>query len=103
MRSLIEAVLLSAIVALAWEKPISERVGDVIPALASNGPVTQPVRATPVAANSFGLWMWDENRKSVLDRPAYSQTAAFTNHVYYADNHGRRFWVDAQGKRHYEE
>ena len=104
MRSLLEIVLLGAVVALAWEKPISERVGEVIPALADKKPAVAAMRAMPVLAAApaetpSGAWMWDPNRRSVLDRPAYDpkQRAAWA-----ADEYGRHYWIDGEGKRHYE-
>ena len=100
MRSLLEIVLLGAVVALAWEKSISERVGEVVPALASNEPAVAANRATPVAAtNTSGAWMWDPNRRSALDRPAYDPKE---RQPWTVDHYGRRYWVDAAGKRHYE-
>ena len=100
MRSVIEIVILGAVVALAWEKSISERVGEVIPALAAKEEASGlPRRARPVAANANGAWMWDSNRRSVLDRPAYDPKE---RQSWTADNYGRRYRVDAQGKRHYE-
>jgi hypothetical protein len=43
--------------------------------------------------------MWDPNRRSALDHPAYD---AKERHPLTIDNYGRRYWADAQGKRHYE-
>ena len=92
--------------ALAWEKSISQRVGEAIPAfqpaLAAKSATRAPVlRAQPVAATASqnGAWMWDPNRRSVLDRPAYDPKE---RHAWTVDNYGRRYWVDAQGVRHYE-
>ena len=100
MRSLLEIVLLGAVVAVAWEKSLSERVGEVIPALAPEQAKSAPSkRAIPIAANSSGAWMWDPERRSPLDRPAYDPKE---RHQWTVDDYGRRYWADAQGKRHYE-
>ena len=100
MRSVIEIVILGAVVALAWEKSISERVGEVMPALATAQPLLAAKRATPVSAtNTSGAWMWDPNRRSVLDRPAYDSKE---RQSWMADEYGRRYRLDAQGARHYE-
>ena len=100
MRSVIEIAILGAVVALGWEKSISERVGEAIPAFASTQPKVAAKRATPVAAaQTSGAWMWDPNRRSVLDRPAYDPKE---RQPWTVDQYGRRYWVDAQGARHYE-
>lgn len=100
MRSVIEIAILGAVVALAWEKSISQRVGEVIPAFASKQAQVAAKGATPVAATSTsGAWMWDPTRRSVLDRPAYD---AKERQSWTVDNYGRRYWVDTDGKRHYE-
>lgn len=100
MRSLIGIAVLGAVIALAWEKPIGERVGEVIPAFASKQPPVAAKRATPAAAtNSSGAWMWDPNRRTALDRPAYD---AKERPPLLTDHAGRKYWVDERGKRHYE-
>ena len=100
MRSVVELAILAAVIALAWEKSISQRVGEVIPAFASEQPRAMAKRATPVSAsNTSGAWMWDPNRRSVLDRPAYDPKE---RQSWTVDNYGRRYWVAAQGARHYE-
>ena len=107
MRSLIEVVLLGAVVALAWDKSFSERVGDALPAsrsslaakysLPSVLPHAQQVSATASTARS-GAWMWDPNRRTALDRPAYNDSR-----TYYVDEYGRRYWFDARGQRQQDE
>ena len=100
MRSAIEIVVLGAVVAFAWEKSISERVGEVIPALSSGQPLLAAKRATlGSATNTSGAWMWDPNRRSVLDRPAYDPKE---RQSWMADEYGRRYRLDAQGARQYE-
>lgn len=100
MRSLIEIVIVGALVALAWDKSISERIGEVVPALTAKQSSRVAMRATPVAgASPSGAWMWDPNRRTALDRPAYDSRQR--NDVT-ADEQGRRYWLDAQGRRQYE-
>lgn len=100
MRFLLELVLLGALVALAWEKSIRERVAEVFPAVAvvqKAGPVK---RAAPAAAsNTSGAWMWDPNRRTTLDRPAYDSRERPGWEV---DEHGRRYRIDVRGRRQYE-
>ena len=112
MRSLLELVLLGAIIALSWEKSLSERVGDVIPGFVARdrAPVlmgghtarARAVSGSP-AESQPGAWMWDANRRSTLDRPAYNDSRTFTGHIYYIDDHGRKYRLDGSGKRHYDQ
>ncbi len=79
-----------------------DRVGELIPALASAQPAVAAKRATPVSAtnsSTSGAWMWDPNRRTALDRPAYESKE---RQSWTADEYGRRYRVDAQGVRHYE-
>ena len=104
MRLLIEVVLLSLVVALAWEKSISERVGEVIPALATKQRASAaPRRAQPVASNTSGAWMWDRNRRTALDRPAYNKTGPSNGETVLVDEYGRKYRLDAEGRRTYED
>lgn len=75
MRLLIEIVLAAAIIALAWEKSLEEHarqipwLGDKIAASQKPTKVTKtPPAPTPAA------WMWDANRRSVLDTPPPKST-----------------------------
>lgn len=117
MRALLNVLLLVgliSVIALTWDKPLRERVGEIplVGPYVSNSAAgdRQSPRATRVSGRaaepaappqSNGGWMWDPNHKTSLDRPAYNPTHAFTNHVYYVDNNGAKYWVDAQGQRHY--
>jgi hypothetical protein len=89
MRLLAEIVLIAAIVAVAWDKPLHEWVGDVVPMLAKQSAgderslsnatrVRRPLPATaaaqPSPTISNGSWMWDKNRKgATLEAPAHGQ------------------------------
>jgi hypothetical protein len=73
MRLLLELVIAAAIIALAWEKSLSERVSElpwfthkVSKTESHSQSSTLDSRPAPSAP---GAWMWDRNRKSVLDTP----------------------------------
>lgn len=123
MRTIIEAVIAIALIAAAWEKPYREHLGEVIPALVpqtlsahakparpslisrdAHAPRSFPAEvmaAAPTAAPQHsGDWMW---RPTALDHPGQSATpATFSKHIYYSDEKGAKYWLDAQGNRHYE-
>ena len=104
---------LISVIALTWDKPLRQRLSE-IPVVGqyvsidreTGRPRTTRVvsqirsQATPPPPN--GAWMFDPNHKTVLDRPSYNQTHTFTNHVYYVDSNGAKYWLDGQGQRHYE-
>ena len=97
MRFFCEIAVVAALLGAAWQKPLSERVS-----LLTNASAAAP--AQPVgAASPSGAWMWDPNRRTALDRPAYDQTPTFTGHIYYLSDDGRKYWLDADGRRHYDE
>lgn len=125
MRLLLELLVLAAVIALGWEKSFQQSLGEVpvigayvVPVLAKtkpNKPVT--ARAEPVASEAAppsalstasatppGAWMWDPKRQGSLDRPGASPTppTSFTGHIYYTDENGKKYWIDGQGKRHYD-
>lgn len=111
MRLILEVVVVAALVAFAWDKSYRERVSQVPLVGEHLAPAAQPPRATRVAARnqpqpsptiSNGAWMWDPNHKTALDRPAPNKDGSFTGHVFYTDEHGKKYWLDAQGQRHYE-
>ncbi|MCA1600123.1 MAG: hypothetical protein LC776_00285 [Acidobacteria bacterium] len=74
MRTLLEIVVVALLIAIAWEKSVKERIsglpwlGQKITGTESHSPSsTRHPRPTPTVS---GAWMWDPNRKSVLDRPS---------------------------------
>ncbi|MDQ6625625.1 MAG: hypothetical protein M3Y69_05720 [Verrucomicrobiota bacterium] len=88
MRLLAEIVLIAAIIAVAWDKPFHEWVGDAVPMLAKQSagadrassnsaharralPATSAAAVQPSATISNGSWMWDKNRKATLDPPKH--------------------------------
>lgn len=117
MRALLNVVLLVgliSVIAISWDKPLRERAAE-IPLVSqyvssSSGDALHAQRAVHVggrqqpqaAPQSNGAWMWDPNHKTALDRPAYNATHSFSGHVYYVDSNGAKYWLDAQGQRHYE-
>jgi hypothetical protein len=88
MRLLVDLIIAAAIIALAWEKPLNERVNQLpwgdktapsakVPVQMSR-PQSQPqsiVAPTPVVqptSTVAGSWMWDPSHKSPLDPPRKS-------------------------------
>ena len=94
MRLLAEVIVIAALIYLGWEKPFRDWT-----------PWTQPPRAHRTRSTSTqpGAWMWDKDRKTPLDRPAYNQSREFSGHITYVDEKGHQYWLDAQGNRHYEQ
>jgi hypothetical protein len=86
MRLLIELVIAAALLAMAWQKSFREWTGEV-PVIGSH--LTTPSQAP--------------KSKPALP-PATSATApkSFTGHIFYTDEAGKSYWLDAQGKRHYQ-
>lgn len=127
MRIFLELLIAAALVALAWQVPYRDRFAEVIPSLGKTQTTKpapraadeerhvvahpQPAAEQPVAAQhapaasptAAANWMWDPKRPGSLDRPGHSPTpTVFTKHIYYTDEKGKKYWLDAQGKRHYE-
>ena len=89
MRLLIELVLSAALIALAWQKSFKERAAELPGVghyLAAQPP--KPSAKTPVAPATTA--------------PGATQPKSFTGHIYYTDEQGKSYWLDAQGKRHYQ-
>jgi hypothetical protein len=86
VRLLIEILIVAGLIALAWETPYRETVGNVVPWVAKSAtikrptvPGVAPTQPAPVvihrpittpAPTVSGNWMWDPNHKSPLDAPA---------------------------------
>src|SRR5947208_671738 len=69
MRSLIEIILVAALIALAWEKSLKERVNQ-LPWLTQDHPRSSTLNPRPApTASPNGAWMWDSNRQGILDTP----------------------------------
>ena len=107
MRLIAELVVVAALVAFGWQRSYRDWAGDAIPMLAKDSAPAKAKRATAArdAAASptpSGAWMWEKQSKTSLDRPAYDKNKTFSGHVLYEDEGGKRYWIDAEGKRHYE-
>ena len=121
MRLLVEILIVGALIYVAWDMPLKQRVDQVQAAVRAAMPSKQPATApqepvvAPAAPTSTpipllrpiqratvppGVWMWDPKHQSVLDRPAYGQTQVSQK---YQDASGRSYWIDAQGVRHYDQ
>ena len=119
MRLLFEILIIGAVIYLAWDMPLKQRVDQLRGAVTSKPPATasREAGATPVpqtppptpapflrpikrATPPPGAWMWDSKHRSTLDRPAYGQAQPVQR---YQDPFGRHYWIDADGARHYDQ
>lgn len=82
MRLLLEIIVAAALIALSWNKSFKQ--------WASEAPVIGSYFAEPSA------------RKPVAPKPSATPPQSFTGHIYYTDESGKRYWLDAQGRRHYD-
>ena len=99
MRLLGEIIIVSALIYLGWEKPFTQWIHGPPPV----APVTVAPQPRPIvraSATPSGEWMWDPARRSALDRPAYDSQSPSQR---YQDAHGRHYWIDAKGIRHYDQ
>jgi hypothetical protein len=105
MRLLTEIIIAAALIALAWDKPFKQWLRPASAVQTKIDAPSQPQarigtsQAAPAATRS-GDWMWDPAHRSTLDRPAYDSQKASQR---YLDEAGRRYWIDGQGVRHYEQ
>jgi hypothetical protein len=109
MRTLIELLIVAALIGLTWQQSLQERVasltGAKLNATATPGGTPAPIvryvsRPAPAATASSGEWMWDPAHRSALDRPAYDTHFA---QQHYVDPQGRGYWYDSKGVRHYDQ
>lgn len=82
MRFLLEIIVAVALIAFGWEKSFKQWV--------SEAPVIGPRITTPAPSKS-----------PVPPATAATPPKSFTGHIYYTDEQGKSYWLDAQGKRHY--
>jgi hypothetical protein len=85
MRLFLELVVAAVLIALAWQKPFKDwasKVPGIGPHLTAPAQSPEPKSAAP---------------PTTPEAPK-----AFTGHIFYTDENGKRYWLDAQGRRHYE-
>lgn len=82
-------------IAFAWQTPIRERLPWTKKEV-KQVRLAQPALVPPA---SSGSWMWDPDRSTTLDRPAYNRQ----DRVWRTDRNGRKYWVDQFGRRQYDE
>jgi hypothetical protein len=82
MRLLLEVIVAAALIALAWQKSFKDWTRE-LPVIGSHITAATPPPKT----------------KPAVTAPS---PQSFTDHIYYTDDTGKRYWLDAQGKRHYD-
>jgi hypothetical protein len=84
MRLLVELTVAAALIALSWNKSFKQ--------WASEAPGVGPY----LSAHS-------ETARTKSGPPASATPPKeFTGHIYYTDEQGKKYWLDARGKRHYD-
>jgi hypothetical protein len=84
MRLLLEIVIALALIALSWNKSFKQWMSEA-----------------PVIGSHF-------SESAAAPKPVSAKTSgtpppkSFTGHIYYTDEQGKSYWLDAQGKRHYQ-
>jgi hypothetical protein len=78
MRLLTEIILAAALIGLAWGKSFKDRLSEVPwikdKVTASERSTKPTPSAHPPPASTPAAWMWDPNRRSVLDTPPPKST-----------------------------
>ena len=90
MRLLLEIVVAAALIALSWNKSFKDwaREAPVIgPQLKPSAQSSAPKIKTP---------------PPVTAPTTSGSPKSFTGHIIYTDENGKSYWLDAQGKRHYQ-
>lgn len=87
MRFLLEIVVAAALIALSWNKSFKDWASDA-PIIGSylSTPAQPPIR----------------NAKTTVAPASSATPKSFTGHILYTDEHGKSYWLDAQGTRHYQ-
>jgi hypothetical protein len=93
MRLLIEIILAGALIALSWNKSFKQWASEA-PVIGSHFTAT----TRPPANSKTTVSPTISATPPTLATPPKS----FTGHIYYTDEHGKTYWLDAQGKRHYQ-
>jgi hypothetical protein len=84
VRLLLEIAVAVALIALSWNKSFKQ--------WASEAPMIGPHFSSPAAAPKSA------SPKTSGTPPPKS----FTGHILYTDEQGKSYWLDAQGRRHYQ-
>lgn len=84
MRLLIEIILAALLIAMAWQKSFRDWTSEV-PVIGRHATVQQPQKKSAAPPST----------------PA-TPPKSFSGHIYYTDEAGKSYWLDAQGKRHYQ-
>jgi len=88
MRLLLELILAAALIALVWNKSATEWIREA-PVIGQHITASSQTAAPPV-------------KTTVSTATSATPPKAFTGHIYYTDEQGKSYWLDAQGKRHYQ-
>jgi hypothetical protein len=88
MRLLLELILAAALIALVWNKSVKEWIGEA-PVIGQHITASSQAPALPV-------------KTAVSPTMSATPPKSFTGHIYYTDEQGKSYWLDAQGKRHYQ-
>ena len=85
MRLLLELIVAALLIALVWNKSFKEWASEV-PGVGPHltAPAQGPQRKTTAPPSTVA-----------------TSPKTFTGHIYYTDEQGKSYWLDAQGKRHY--
>ena len=86
-------------IAIPDTPPPAVRNAETVTAHATE-PLAAPAASAPTKHSAD--WMFDPKRPGSLDRPGATPAPTFSNHIYYKDEQGKKYWQDAQGNRHYE-
>ena len=113
MRLLVEILVAAAVIALGWEESFHQRVGElpVVGSYLGSEKVegkARTLRALPASTTTQSTAparadsILDPTHRTILDKPIDPPNKTFTGHITYKDEAGKTYWLDAQGRRHYQ-
>lgn len=85
MRILVEIIIAGVLIALSWNKSFKQWVSEA-----------------PVIGSHFSATTRPPSKTTVSPTTSATPPKTFTGHIYYTDEQGKTYWLDAQGKRHYQ-